>query len=132
MAMNLSSTQRKYLRALAHPLKPVVAIGHDGVTEAVLAELERALEDHELIKIRFNDFKEEKTSLTEKIAQHTDARQAGMIGHIAILYRPRRDVSKRRILLPQSKEEPPSDLPGRHGTACRAETNKKMHRTLKS
>ncbi|MBF0632003.1 MAG: ribosome assembly RNA-binding protein YhbY [Magnetococcales bacterium] len=98
--MNLSSTQRKYLRGLAHPLKPVVVVGHEGVTDPVMAEVELALDDHELIKIRFNDFKEEKKELCDGIAKQSGAAMAGMIGHVAIFYRPRRDLSKRRIHLP--------------------------------
>ncbi|MBF0423200.1 MAG: ribosome assembly RNA-binding protein YhbY [Magnetococcales bacterium] len=98
--MNPSASQRKYLRGLAHPLKPMVMVGHEGVTDPVLAEVERALEDHELIKIRFNDFKEEKKQLCDAIIARSGAVMAGMIGHVAILYRPRRDPSKRRIRLP--------------------------------
>ncbi|MBF0133795.1 MAG: ribosome assembly RNA-binding protein YhbY [Magnetococcales bacterium] len=98
--MNLSSSQRKYLRGLAHPLKPVVMVGHGGVTESVMAEVEQALNVHELIKIRFNEFKDEKTTLCDRIVEQSDAAIAGIIGHIAILYRPQRDLSKRRIRLP--------------------------------
>ncbi|MBF0435031.1 MAG: ribosome assembly RNA-binding protein YhbY [Magnetococcales bacterium] len=98
--MNLSSSQRKYLRGLAHSLKPVVMVGHEGVSEAVLAEVGQALDDHELIKIRFNDFKGEKGTLCADIVARSGAAMAGMIGHVVILFRPRRDPAKRRIQLP--------------------------------
>ncbi|HIJ84920.1 MAG: conserved uncharacterized RNA-binding protein [Magnetococcales bacterium] len=98
--MNLSSSQRKYLRGLAHPLKPVVVVGHEGVTDSVMAEVGQALDDHELIKIRFGDFKEEKVALCEQMIKHSGAALAGMIGHVAIFYRPKRDLSRRKIQLP--------------------------------
>lgn len=98
--MNLSPSQRKYLRALAHPLKPVVVVGREGVTEPLMAEVERALDDHELIKIRFGDFKEEKVELSSGIVQQSGAVMAGMIGHVVIMYRPRRDPTMRKIRLP--------------------------------
>lgn len=98
--MNLSSSQRKYLRGLAHPLNPVVMVGHGGVSESVMAEVEQALNVHELIKIRFHEFKDEKETLCAEIVKHSDAAVAGIIGHVAILYRPQRDLSKRRIRLP--------------------------------
>ena len=52
-AMELSERQRKYLRGLGHALNPVLLIGQHGVTPAVIAEAQRALHDHELIKVKF-------------------------------------------------------------------------------
>jgi len=54
----LDGYRRKYLRGLAHGLKPVVFIGQKGLTSEVLSSTEKALETHELIKVKFNDFKE--------------------------------------------------------------------------
>ena len=48
--MNLSTKQKQHLKGLAHPLKPVVMLGNNGLTEGVLAEIEQALGHHELIK----------------------------------------------------------------------------------
>ena len=50
--MNLSTKQKQHLKGLAHPLKPVVLLGSNGLTEGVLAEIEQALEHHELIKVK--------------------------------------------------------------------------------
>ena len=69
----LTTKQKKYLRALAHDLKPIVYIGQQGLSDAVVKDAERALSDHELIKVRFIDHKEEKKELAEKIAAHTNA-----------------------------------------------------------
>ena len=54
----LTGYQRKYLRGLAHNLKPAIIIGKKGITEPVITEIKEALNKHELIKIKFVDFKE--------------------------------------------------------------------------
>ncbi|MBF0308807.1 MAG: ribosome assembly RNA-binding protein YhbY [Magnetococcales bacterium] len=96
----LTGTQRKYLRGLAHGLNPVVTIGKDGVTPGVLGEVDRGLRDHELIKVRFGGFKEEKEALSQQIAESTGSDVAGMIGHVLILYRAAAEPEKRVIVLP--------------------------------
>ncbi|MBF0179639.1 MAG: ribosome assembly RNA-binding protein YhbY [Magnetococcales bacterium] len=98
--MPLTSTQRKFLRGRAHGLEPVILVGREGVSTALLAELDLALEAHELIKVKFHDHKEEKETLTERIALESGGELAGMIGHVAIFYRPRRDPDKRTLRLP--------------------------------
>lgn len=97
----LSGKQKKYLRGLAHPLSPVLLVGREGVTENLLNALNQALEDHELIKVKFNEFKESKGELLEQMVEHGAASVAGVVGHVAILYRPRQEVEKRRIHLPE-------------------------------
>lgn len=98
----LSAPQRKYLKGLAHKLKPVVIVGQQGITENLIQSVDAALERHELIKIRFNEYKEkeEKERLTRRIAERTAAHWVGTIGHIVICYRPQADPEKRRIRLP--------------------------------
>ena len=95
----LSSGQRKELRSKAHRLDPVVLIGNKGVTETLLRSVETALEAHELIKIRFNEHKDVKKDLTAQIAEVTNAEIAGLIGHVAILYREHPKEDKRKIKL---------------------------------
>ena len=99
----LEGFQRKYLRGLAHSLKPVVFIGQKGLTPEVLSSAEKALERHELIKVKFNDFKgkDEKTEISGHIEKETGAENVGMIGHMVILYRQQEDPEKRKISLPQ-------------------------------
>ena len=97
----LSPKQKKYLRAQAHSLKPVVFVGQQGMSAAVLKETDRALSDHELIKIRFIDYKDEKKELAEKIAAHTKASLLGITGHMACLYRPSSLEDKQHIVLPE-------------------------------
>ncbi len=95
----MTSTQRKQLRALAHHLDPVVFIGKQGLTEGVMAAVVKALSAHELIKVRFLEGKEEKRELTDKISESTGAEIAGIIGHVAILYKENPDPKKRQIEL---------------------------------
>lgn len=98
----MKSHQRKFLRGLAHHLKPIVLIGQKGVTPMVLDSLDAALNQHELVKIKFVENKENelKQQAVELIRTRTGAQLAGMIGHTAILYRPHPDVEKRKIVLP--------------------------------
>ena len=98
----MESYQRKYLKGRAHRLKPVVLIGQGGLTAAVIGAIDVALNDHELIKIKFNDFreKEEKAKITAAIEKQTNAAWVGSIGHTVIFFRPHPDVEKRKIQLP--------------------------------
>jgi len=95
----LKGSQKKYLRGLAHNLNPSAFIGQKGLTEALIEEIDNALEAAELIKVKFNDFKdkESKNSLTSEISEATKSHIAGMIGHVAILYRPCKDQEKQQI-----------------------------------
>lgn len=99
---DLTSAQRKYLRGLAHHLNPAAFVGQKGITSALVEEIEIALDAGELIKIKFVDNKEKeiKTALTREIMKRTHALLAGMIGHVAILYRRHGNPDKRRIKLP--------------------------------
>lgn len=84
---SLSVSQRKELKAIAHHYKPVVQIGQKGLTPGIVAAVDKALSDHELIKIKFLDFKDEKSELIDSIMLETKAEVVGLIGNIAILYR---------------------------------------------
>ena len=93
----LTSSQRKQLRSLAHHLKPVCYIGKSGLTESVGVSVDVALEAHELIKVKFVDCKDRKKELTAQLVERTQSQLAGIIGHVAILYRQQRDPDKREI-----------------------------------
>lgn len=102
----LTGQARKYLRGLAHSLKPVVLIGQKGTSPSVSQALEQALLKHELVKVKFiegktKDKKAQKISILE---QDTGATMVGMIGHIAIFYRPHPDADKQKIMLPSSTD----------------------------
>ena len=96
----LTNTQREYLRRLAHSLKPVVQIGKQGLTPPVHVAVDQALSARELIKIKFQDFRDQKQALAEKLASIAGGVLIGVIGNIAILYREQPDPAERKINLP--------------------------------
>jgi len=83
----VKAADKKTLKAQAHSLNPVVMIGQSGLTAAVLAEIEIALNSHELIKIRIRAEREDRKQITEKICTDTKAELIQAIGQIAIIYR---------------------------------------------
>lgn len=89
--MSLNNTQIRFLKAQAHSLKPVVIVGTAGVSDGVLNEINQALDDHELLKVRVNaDDRENKKIMIEQIAEQTESTCIQIIGHIGIFYRPRK------------------------------------------
>lgn len=90
--MLLTTKGRQALKARAHKLKPVVLIGSQGLTEAVLNEIDRALNDHELIKVRIagND-REERRAMITAMCEAKSAELVQIIGHIAVLFRRKAD-----------------------------------------
>lgn len=83
----LTSRERNILRREAHTLKPVIMIGKNGVTSELKSAVDAALTDHELIKVKFLDFKEDRRALSSSIADSVNAMVVSVIGNIAILYR---------------------------------------------
>lgn len=96
----LTGGQKRYLRGLAHGFKPVVWIGKAGLTDGVLANLDQALEAHELIKVKLSDSKELRREISAQIDTRLGTVQVGAIGHVAIFYRPASDPEMRSIELP--------------------------------
>ena len=99
----LKGFQRRYLKGMAHGLKPVVFIGHKGITESVARSIHMALDRHELIKVKFVDFKEKerKAEIAASLEKDSGSEMVGMIGHMAIYYRQQNDPEKRRITIPE-------------------------------
>lgn len=102
MVTPLKGSQKKYLRGLAHSMNPSAMVGHKGITPALMDEINQALGAAELIKIKFNDHKEKeaKNALIEEITLGTHSQLAGMVGHVAILFRRNPDPEKQKIKLP--------------------------------
>ena len=98
--MKLKGSEKKELRGLAHGRKPLVQVGKKGVTDELIASVDLALKDHELIKVRFLEFKGEKKALSETIAEKTGSELVGLIGNIAIYFRQHPDPAKRKVRLP--------------------------------
>jgi RNA-binding protein len=100
--IQLTGSQKKYLRGLAHDKKPVVLIGQKHLTPKVLKEIEQALDFHELIKVKCIDQKEkdDKKEIAADVQKNTGCELVGMIGHVLILYRQQKNPEKRKITLP--------------------------------
>ena len=97
--MTLNNKQRQYLKGLAHSLKPVVLLGQHGLTEGVLAEIDLALNHHELIKVKVAaEDREVKKLIMDAIVRETGAVKVQTIGHILTIYR---QSEQRKIILPR-------------------------------
>ncbi len=99
----LTGADRRHLRSLSHGLDPVVRIGASGITDGVLAALDAALADHELVKLRIAAEREERRDVASALAEGTASALAGLVGQTALLYRPARDPDDRRIALPSAR-----------------------------
>ncbi len=97
--MQLSEKQKKHLRRLAHPLHPLVMLGNAGLTDAVVSELDRALADHELVKVSARVGERTARDATlEELARRTQASMVQRIGHVGVFYRRRKGLAK--VLIP--------------------------------
>ena len=95
----LSTKQKQFLKGLAHHLNPVVMLGGNGLTEGVLAEIENALNHHELIKVKVAGAdRETKQLIIDAIVRETKAAQVQTIGHILVLDSPSEEA---KIQLPR-------------------------------
>lgn len=97
-APSLDSSQRRHLRSLAHPLKPIVFVGEGGISPAVKKALDDALRSHELVKIRLRQPQNKKTAARE-LAETSASALCGVVGHTVVLYRPHPEEP--RIQLPK-------------------------------
>jgi len=101
MSTALTAAQNRFLRGQAHDLKAMLQVGGKGLTDAVVAEIDGALEHHELIKVKIAaDDREARERLVDEIARRSGAAVVQRIGHVAVLYRPSKD--KRQIVLPRA------------------------------
>jgi RNA-binding protein len=87
--MTINNRQKKQLRNIGHKLSPIVTVAGNGLTDAVLKEIQRALNDHELIKIKLAIIdRHQRQDIVANIRQHTQVEIVQMIGKIALLYLP--------------------------------------------
>lgn len=101
LKMKLTNNQKKYLRSLAHDLKPFVMIGQNGLSESVLTEIDSTMLKHELIKIKLRvDNRKEKQQILEKIIEFSHAELVQVIGGVLVIYRPFEDNPD--IILPRT------------------------------
>jgi RNA-binding protein len=97
--MDLTDRQRRYLRKFTHPLKPVVTIGDAGLTDNVANETDRALRDHELVKVKVRAAdRDDRDRMVDELARRTGSALVQRIGHVAVLYRP--DPQNPKLVIP--------------------------------
>lgn len=96
--MKLSETQKRHLRGLAHHLKPVVWVGQHGLKESVVAEIEQALDAHELIKVKIAAERDERQTIGTAICEQTGAEAIQSVGQMLVVFR--RNQHRPKIALP--------------------------------
>jgi len=97
----MKGSDRQYLKSLAHSLTPTVYIGKGGLSDAVIGAVDVSLAAHELMKVKFNDLKDEKKEVAAEIASRTESELVTIIGNVATFYRPNPDEEERQIVLPK-------------------------------
>jgi RNA-binding protein len=101
MSTALTNAQTRFLRGQAHGLKAMLQVGGKGVSDALVAEVDGALEHHELIKVKVAaEDREARDAMVEELARRAGAALVQRIGHTAVLFRPSKD--NRRIVLPRA------------------------------
>jgi RNA-binding protein len=97
--MQLTERQKKHLRRLAHPLSPIVMLGNAGLTDGVAHELDRALTDHELVKVSARiGARDERRRLLEDLASRTGSALVQRVGNVGVFFRRRAELPK--IVIP--------------------------------
>ena len=100
MSSALSNPQKRYLRGLAHDLKPVVMVGAKGITPSLVAELDKALEQHELVKVKVAaEDRETRDAWIADLAGQSTSELVSRIGHTAVFYR--RSTDKPLVIMPK-------------------------------
>lgn len=101
MSTALTNAQTRFLRGQAHGLKAMLQVGGKGISDALVAEVDGALEHHELIKVKVTATdREVRDAMVDELAQRAGATLVQRIGHTAVLFRPSKD--NRRIVLPRA------------------------------
>jgi RNA-binding protein len=93
--MQLTDKQLRFLRGRAHALKPIIQVGQKAINPGVIAETRRALKDHELIKLRIAaGDRDARNALLAALVTATDCVLVTRIGHVAVLFKPNKTLSK--------------------------------------
>lgn len=102
----LTGKQRRHLRALAHELKPLVQVGKGGIDDGLVAAVDQALADHELIKVKVGEGAGlDRHDAADALAARTRSEVAQVLGNIVVLYRP--DPEEPQIKLPARRADEP-------------------------
>ena len=95
--MSLTGEQLRKLKAKAQNMKPSIQIGRSGLTDGQMERINHELAHHELIKVKFNEYKPQRTELSQEIAARTGATQVDLIGNTLVLYKQSPHPDKRKI-----------------------------------
>lgn len=87
--ISLTNAQIRALKAQAQRLKATLKVGKEGLSPQFLAALDDALKHHELLKVKFDDFKEQKKELAPKLAETSGSHLVTLVGNVAVLFRPK-------------------------------------------
>jgi RNA-binding protein len=93
----LSSRQRRYLSGLAQSMDCLLTLGRAGATPELAGQLELLLLRHELVKLRFGDFKESRRELAAALAERAGAELVRVVGYVAIFWKANSDPDQRKI-----------------------------------
>ena len=97
--MKISSKNKQKLRALAHSIKPSIIIGKEGLSKGTIDSINKMLEYKELIKIKFNSYRDVKHEIAKNIEDFCKAVIIGNIGNVLILFKQNPDIVKRKIII---------------------------------
>ncbi len=96
--MNLSESQKKYLRGLGHQLKPVVTVGDTGLSNSLMQEFDSTISHHELIKVRIRAAsRDSRDALIDELCRQGSGNLIQRVGNVALIYRPNPDNSRIRL-----------------------------------
>ena len=87
------------LKSLAQKLEPVLALGKSGASPAFVKSLDEALSQHELVKLKFAAFKDERKTLAPQLADQTGSHLVWVVGHVAVFYRQQPDAANRKVAI---------------------------------
>jgi RNA-binding protein len=99
MTAPLTSAQISKLKSLAQRLEATLKVGKAGLSDAFLQSVNQTLSHHELIKVKFDEFKEEKKQLAPVLAEKSSSHLVTLIGNVVVLYRPHPEAERRKIRL---------------------------------
>ena len=97
--MKISSKDKQKLKGFAHSIKPSVIIGKEGASKSTINSINNVLENKELIKVKFNSFKDEKDSIAKNIENSCNANIVDQIGNTLILFKQSPDIDKRKFII---------------------------------
>jgi RNA-binding protein len=106
MLEKLPNPQLRKLKAMAQRMDPMLKVGKAGLSEGFMKTVSEALDQHELVKIKFSEFKEQKKELAPVLAEKTSSHLVHQVGNVVVLYRQQPDAKKRKIAIEAAGQAP--------------------------